>query len=96
MRAQRPSLMETFHLMQEVGFRDFDVTPENMHFHPPSAVNPWPSLVSFMGDDFLVSGLRIHITMATPATGWTSFGVPTTRKPHFRSKQGHSPGNENR
>jgi len=53
------------------------VTPVNFYFNPPSADNPWPSLVAFVGGSFLVSDLGVHITGATPTTGWTIFGLPT-------------------
>lgn len=53
------------------------VTPVNMYFNAPSANNPWPSLVAFVGGNFQVSDLGIHITGTTPTTGWTIFGLPT-------------------
>ncbi len=53
------------------------VTPVNMYFNPPSADNPWPVLVSFVGGNFWVSDMGIHITGAMPTTGWTIFGLPT-------------------
>jgi hypothetical protein len=53
------------------------VTPVNMYYQAPSAANPWPSLVSFVGGDFQVSDMGIRITGATPTTGWTIFGLPT-------------------
>jgi hypothetical protein len=53
------------------------VTPVNMYFNPPSADNPWPTLVAFVGGDFLVSDLGIRITGARPTTGWSIFGIPT-------------------
>ena len=53
------------------------VTLVNWYFNPPSADNPWPSLVAFVGGSFLVSDLGIHITGATPTTGWTVSGLPT-------------------
>jgi hypothetical protein len=53
------------------------VTPVDMYDYPPSATNPWPSLVSFVGGSFQVSDVGIHITGATPTTGWTIFGFPT-------------------
>lgn len=53
------------------------VTPVNFYFNPPSADNPWPTLVAFVGADFLVSDLEVRITGATPTTGWSIFGIPT-------------------
>jgi parallel beta-helix repeat protein len=53
------------------------VTPVNMYFNPPSADNPWPTLVAFVGGNFLVSDLGIRITGARPTTGWSIFGIPT-------------------
>jgi hypothetical protein len=52
------------------------VTPVNMYFNPPSADNPWPILVTFVGGDFLVSDLGVRITGATPTAGWSIFGLP--------------------
>ena len=52
------------------------VTPMNSYFEPPSASNPWRSLVSFVGGDFLVADMGIKITGAAPTTGWTIFGLP--------------------
>jgi hypothetical protein len=40
----------------------------------PSATNLWPSLVSFVGGDFSVSDLGMHITGAKPTLGWTLSG----------------------
>jgi hypothetical protein len=53
------------------------VTPVNMYYQTPSAANPWPSLVSFVGGDFLVSDIGMKITGAAPTTGWTMYGLPT-------------------
>jgi hypothetical protein len=53
------------------------VTPVNFYYQPPSATNPWSSLVAFVGGDFLVSNMGIQITGATPTTGWTILGLPT-------------------
>jgi hypothetical protein len=53
------------------------VTPFNMYYQPPSAANPWPSLVSFVDGDFLVSDIGMKITGAVPTTGWTIYGLPT-------------------
>ena len=52
------------------------VTP-NFYYQPPSATNPWSSLVTFVGGDYLVSDMGIQITGATPTTGWTILGLPT-------------------
>lgn len=53
------------------------VTPVNFYYQAPSTTNPWPSLVAFVGGDFLVSEMGIRITGSTPTTGWTIFGLPT-------------------
>jgi len=53
------------------------VTPVNVIYAPPSAANPWPSLVSFADGDFLVADIGIKITGTAPTTGWTIFGLPT-------------------
>ena len=60
------------------------VTPENMYFNPPSADNPWPSLFAFVGGDFTVSDLSIHIRGDNGTTGWTIFGIdpPITELAH--------------
>jgi hypothetical protein len=47
------------------------VTPVDNSNNLPSAKNPWPSLVSFVGGDFLVSDLGMRITGDKPTTGWT-------------------------
>ena len=60
------------------------VTPENMYFNPPSADNPWPSLLAFVDGDFIVSDLAIHISGDDGTTGWTIFGInpPITELAH--------------
>ena len=51
------------------------VTQENFYFNPPSTENPWPSLFVFVGGDFRVSDLAIHISGNNGTTGWTIFGI---------------------
>ena len=51
------------------------VTQENFYYNPPSADNPWPSLFVFVGGDFTVSNLAIHISGSNGTTGWTIFGI---------------------
>ena len=60
------------------------VTPENFYFNPPSTDNPWPSLFAFVGGDFVVSDLAIHISGDNGTTGWTIFGIdpPITELAH--------------
>jgi hypothetical protein len=60
------------------------VTPENMYFNPPSADNPWPSLFAFIGGDYIISDLAIHISGDDGTTGWTIFGIspPITELAH--------------
>jgi hypothetical protein len=53
------------------------VTPVNAYYQAPSASNPSPNLVSFVGGDFLVSDMGIQITGSAPTTGWTIFGLPS-------------------
>ena len=47
---------------------------------PPSASNPWPLLVTFVGGDFLVSDMGMSITGDKPTTGWTVPGLPPPLK----------------
>jgi len=60
------------------------VTPENMYFNAPSADNPWPSLFAFIGGDYVISDLAIHISGDNGTTGWTIFGIdpPITELAH--------------
>jgi len=60
------------------------VTEENFYFNPPSTDNPWPSLFAFVGGDFTVSDLTIHISGNDGTTGWTIFGIdpPITELAH--------------
>lgn len=60
------------------------VTPENMYFNPPSADNPWPSLFAFIGGDYVISDLAIHISGDNGTSGWTIFGIdpPITELAH--------------
>ena len=60
------------------------VTPVDMYLNPPSADNPWPSLFAFIGGDFVVSDLGIHISGDNGTTGWTIFGIdpPITELAH--------------
>ena len=51
------------------------VTLENFYFNPPSAENPWPMLFTFVGGDFNISDIAIHIVGDTPTTGWTVWGI---------------------
>lgn len=52
------------------------VTPVNFYYNPPSASNPWPSLVSFVGGDFLVSDMGMKVTGTEPTAGWTFLDLP--------------------
>ena len=48
------------------------VTPDNsMLIGPPSAANPWPSLLAFVNGDIAVRDLAIRITGAEPTTPWS-------------------------
>jgi len=60
------------------------VTPVDFYFNPPSSDNPWPSLFAFVGGDFVVSDLAIHISGENGTTGWTIFGIdpPITELAH--------------
>ncbi len=60
------------------------VTPDNMYFNPPSVNNPWPSLFAFIGGDYIISDLAIHISGDDGTTGWTIFGIdpPITELAH--------------
>lgn len=51
------------------------VTRVDMYFNPPSATNPWPSLISFVDGDIVISDLAIRIVGSEPTTGWTIFGL---------------------
>ena len=48
---------------------DAYVTPTDFLFTPPSASNPWPSMVALVDGDFVVSQLTIRVT-GTPTRGW--------------------------
>jgi len=60
------------------------VTSVDFYFDPPSADNPWPSLFAFVGGDFVVSDLAVHISGDNGTTGWTIFGIdpPITELAH--------------
>ena len=60
------------------------VTPVDMYLNPPSAANPWPTLFAFVGGDFAISELAIHIVGDEPTTGWTFWGIA----PPFREMAG--------
>ena len=48
------------------------VTPDNsLLIGPPSAANPWPSLLAFVNGDIAVRDLAIQITGAEPTTPWS-------------------------
>lgn len=51
------------------------VTPVDMYYEPPSAENPWPSLISFINGTFTISDLAIYIVGQEPTTGWSIFGI---------------------
>jgi len=51
------------------------VTPENVVYNPPSAANPWPSIITFVNGEIEVSDLAIHIVGEDTTTGWTIFGI---------------------
>jgi hypothetical protein len=51
------------------------VTPVDVIFNPPSAGNPWPSLISFVEGDFTISDLAIHIQGENTTQGWSIFGI---------------------
>jgi Right handed beta helix region len=51
------------------------VTPDGGWLNPPSADNPWPSLLTFVGGDFQVSDLGVRITGSTATTGWSNLGM---------------------
>ena len=58
--------------------RPLFVTPVDMYLAgEPGASNPWPSLLAFVGGDFVVSDLRIEVLDEAPTTGWSIFGLPT-------------------
>lgn len=52
------------------------VTPVDMFMYGlPSMNNPWPSLISFINGDFVISDLALHITGDNATTGWSIFGI---------------------
>lgn len=51
------------------------VTPVDMYLNPPSATNPWASLIAFVGGNIAISDLAIKITGDHPTMGWTIFGI---------------------
>lgn len=51
------------------------VAPVDMYLAEPSAENPWPALVAFVGGDLDVSDLTVRITGEAPTTGWSIFGI---------------------
>ena len=51
------------------------VTQKNFYYNPPSVGNPWPSLFAFVGGDYVISDLSIHISGDNGTTGWTIFGI---------------------
>ena len=51
------------------------VTPVDVIDNPPSADNPWPNLISFIGGDFSISHLAVRIQGDKPALPWTVFGI---------------------
>ena len=42
---------------------------------PPSSSNPYPTLISVIGDDVVLSDLSIHIVGPNPTTPWYFFGT---------------------
>jgi hypothetical protein len=51
------------------------VTPVDMYLNPPSADNPWASLIAFVGGNIAISDLAIKIIGDHPTMGWTIFGI---------------------
>lgn len=50
------------------------VTPVDFYLNPPSIDNPWPALFAFVGGDFAISDLAIHISGENITTGWSALG----------------------
>ena len=52
------------------------VTAADMYLSgPPSAANPWPSLMAFIDGEFQVSDLSIEIHGTDVTTPWTVYGI---------------------
>lgn len=51
------------------------VTLEDFYYAPPSAENPWPVLLNFVGGDLNISDIAIYIVGDAPTTGWTVWGI---------------------
>jgi hypothetical protein len=51
------------------------VAPVNFYFNPPSDVNPYPALFSFVDADIAISDLAIRVIGNEPTQGWTIFGI---------------------
>ena len=63
------------HQTQLVNLPNLYVTPTDMYFQPPSAENPWPTLLAFVNGDFSIADLSVQITGEEPTTGWSIFGI---------------------
>jgi hypothetical protein len=55
------------------------VTATNFYANEPSAANPWASMIAFVGGDFEVADLSVHVRGQAPTSGWSVFGIPTIR-----------------
>jgi hypothetical protein len=53
-----------------VNLPEMFVTPVGFYEQLPSPERPWPTLIAFLGGNFSISDLAIHITGANPTTGW--------------------------
>jgi len=56
------------------------VTPVDMYLQGvPSASNPWPTLIAFLGGAFSVSDLSIQIRGVDVTQGWSIYGIPSIK-----------------
>jgi hypothetical protein len=55
-----------------VNLPEMYVTPVGFDQNPPSDENPWPVLIYFVGGDFSIADLTIHIAGDKPTTEWQS------------------------
>ena len=54
---------------------NLNVTLEDFYYAPPSAENPWPVLLNFVGGDLNISDIAIYVVGDAPTTGWTVWGI---------------------
>lgn len=51
------------------------VTPVDFFLNPPSATNPWASVITFVNGNIMIADLAIKVTGDNPTMGWTVFGI---------------------